>query len=126
MERSRSTRWLLPIAALGGVAIGILGAEVTEGSISADQALHAFEHTYTDPGRCLHDTPYDPAKGAFIDVRHDKQSNAEILSDLPHAANFYKPSVLFMVVNRYTEFQPADHITAAFLGKALCPELPQT
>jgi len=129
MERLKNKKLTLPVAALGGVAIGVgvvLGVQVAERSDSTGKAVHAFEQTYTYPGKCLHDTPYDPATGAFIDLRYDPQSGEEILSDMPHAANSYEPSVLLLAVNQWDEFRPADQTTEAFLGKVLCPVLPQT
>lgn len=129
MEHLRSKKWALPAAVLGGIAIGasaVLVGQAAGGPSAASRTIHAFEHTYTDPGRCLHDTPYDPAKDAIIEVRHDKPSGDVILIDMPHAANSYRPSVLSLAVNRYDEFSAADMSTEAFLGKLPCPELPQT
>jgi len=129
MERFRDKKWTLPVTLLGGIGIGagaVLGVQATEGPSKAAQTIHAYEQYYTDSGRCLHDTPYDPAREAFIDVHYDSQSREDILSDVPLAANAYRPSVLFFAVNRYNEFSPGDQPTEAFLGKLLCPELPQT
>lgn len=132
MERLRNKRWALPIAVLSSAAIGagagasvVLGVRAAEGPSSASRAIHAFERIYTDPGKCLHDTSYDPAKGAFIDLRHDPQSGEEIL-DIPHAPNSYTPSLLSLAVNRYVEFHPADQPTEALLVERSCPVLPQT
>lgn len=126
MERIREKGWALPVAALGGLAIGlVVGFTSAEASNrNAEDAMHAFERTYTDAGKCLHNTPYDPAKGALLNVNHDTQSNQDVMSALPLAANSQNPSVLFFAIQPDGQLTPGDHNTAGLLEQAARPNQP--
>lgn len=128
MEHLRSRKWVVPVSIVGGIALGaaaVVGVRAAQGPSAAERATHAYGQEYTDVGKCLHGTPYDPANGAFINVNHDPRSGEDILSDVPLAANAYGPSVLFLDVHQGEQFTPGDHNTAAFLLKAACPDISQ-
>jgi len=130
MENLRNKRWGVPVSVIGGFALGVavtLGVQAAQGPSEAERAEHAYERLYTDPGRCLSGTPYDPAQGAFIGATYDSRNGEEIVKDLPFDADEYKPSVLSFTVTSSNEVRPSDQQTEAFLDAHCAPQvLPQT
>lgn len=116
--------WQLPVGALIG---GILSVGIYSVVHSAEDYgklrnyTHTYEKTFTDPDECLHNTPYDPANKAFVNL--NTSDHQAILSVMPQAANFYNPSVLSFTVG-HDKLTPADHITAGFLERSHCQGLP--
>lgn len=122
MELLKSNKLRVPLAILGGIAIGAGGTYATQDPKATGRLAHAFEQKYTDTGKCLHGTPFDPAKGAFIDVHRDPKSNEDILRTTPLDANYEQPAVLSFSVHPHERFLSADQLTLAFVGNLACPD----
>ena len=128
MERINNDKFLLSATAISCVALGVLatlGVQGVSGPSNADKSIAAFESKFTDKGKCLHGTQFDPAGGANISVHTDRASGEDILSVVPEAANFSKPPVLFLNHDAVKmTFVFADTATAAYLEITGCPDLP--
>ena len=128
MERIDNDKFLLPATTISCVAIGVLatlGVQGVSGPSNADKTITAFESQFTDKGKCLHGTQFDPAGGAYISVHADRAGGEDILNVVPETANISKPPVLFLTRDavRMT-FVIVDTTTAAYLEIAGCPDLP--
>lgn len=109
-------------ALLASIGAGVLAGSVVAYNLSPyyNNAVRNFDEQYTETGRCLHDTPYDPDNGAIINVNLDKSSQQQTLSVLPVDANSHSPAVLFFTVENGRLGTFADHQTGALLVRDQC------
>lgn len=87
-------------------------------SVYLSNPAPVYQATYTDPGKCLHGTPFDPVRGAV--VHEYVAGKVPIFIVIPRAANTYKPSVLLFAVHREpfsSSLTPADNVTEDALYK---------
>lgn len=101
------------------VSIALIGGAVlvAKDLKSKPSAEKVFTHDYTDTGKCLADTPYDPSNGAQLLERDFAE--ADRLTVVPEAANSYTPSVLSLVTQG-NRIYPFDEQTKSFLVKSGC------
>ena len=76
-----------------------------------------FTNEFTDKGKCLHDTPYDPSNGAQSLTRHFDEVDS--LTIIPDFANSPTPPVLYLSVEG-GQIHPRDHQTESILVKSGC------
>jgi len=113
---------------IGGL---IVAAVIADGGVTYFENIHSPEVTYisnfTDGGKCLAGTLYDPARGAHLTVGNT--NGTEVLADIPEDANFQSPAALFFNVINDGELNPpklafADPATAAYANLKECPGQP--
>lgn len=113
----------------GWQAVAAFGAAllyVTVASILADRTdpERAFGAKYTERGKCLDETPYDPENGAVITVGNAEST--DVLAVIPRDANSYNPAVLFFSIDSNglsaPALAPADYATGSFLRTVECPD----
>jgi hypothetical protein len=119
----RSNKLLKAAGFTAVAAIGIAGGLKIAQHITDNNPIDTYNHTFTDPGKCLDNTPFDINNGndgATASYYTDKKSAQEILTILPHAANSLSPSVLEFTFNDKGQIFFADHQTGSFLVDAGC------
>ncbi len=120
MEKFSTEKKLLKTGASITAILGIAGISFL-GLVKWNEhqdAQSTFKDRYTQEDGCLDNTPYDPDKGAIIDVH--EQDGQQILSVMPKAANSYEPSVLFFTIGDSNIFSRPDFQFADFAtGKAV-------
>lgn len=112
------------LAALCGFTA--LGGVTLLEDLKSDPAS-TYETKFTDAGKCLENTPYDPDAGAMVHT--DTIDGVNIISVVPKSANSYTPSALFLTIKEHGVFkQPdlqfADAATGSVLDGANCPDQP--
>lgn len=104
------------VASLAGIAA--LGTGVAT-EVNRTDAVATFTDRYTDDGKCLDGTDFDPAKGAHV-VSEDGEVYV-----IPKRPNFVDPSVLVLSVEGHglgrPTFTPADYPSAGLLFERHCP-----
>lgn len=111
---SRTLVGTVVVAALVVVASGALAYDYDK-THPKPAARYATE--FTDKGKCLHDTPYDPSNGAQSLTRPFDE--ADSLTIIPDFANSPIPPVLYLSVEG-DQIRPRDHQTESILVKSGC------
>ncbi|MDL2341969.1 MAG: hypothetical protein QFB87_02745 [Patescibacteria group bacterium] len=111
-QRSFNRRFAKVFA--GAVVLGVVAiAAANEYDKAHPKPAVRYMNEFTEHGKCLDNTPYDPDKGASLTVDN------HILTVLPRAANSYTPSVLQFVVG-HNDIHFSDHQTGTLLVDAGC------
>lgn len=109
------------VAALGAAVVSVSGVAVL---VDRADPQRAFGAKYTERGKCLDETPYDPENGAVITVGNAESTN--VLAVIPRDANSYNPAVLFFSIDSNglsaPALAPADYATGSFLHTVECPD----
>jgi len=105
-------------SAFGVVVIAAAGITVVyKAGHTSPEAV--YENGFTDDGKCLDQTPYDPSEGAMVNLNHSNKADADILSVVPLQANFLTPAVLFFTVDG-GQINFADYRTGGLLVDRQC------